>query len=309
MSTTDRFWITGLVPATFTPFHADGNLNLALIAPMVEQLIADGVTGLYVCGSTGEGVSMTSAERMAVTDAFVAAVAGRLPVIVQVGHNSIAEACLLAEHAQKAGADAVSATPPSYFKPPTLDALIDCMAEIAAAADSLPFYYYHIPSMTGVTPNVAALLREGAGRIPTLVGVKFSHTAVFDMQAALAVDNGRYNLLFGSDEMLLSGLCGGAHGAVGSTYNFAAPLYNRILAAFAAGDLATAQHLQGQAVAMVNLLVRHGGNAAIKSVMAFLGLDCGPVRLPQVALTAEHRDRLREDLMDIDFFVWGRNAT
>jgi N-acetylneuraminate lyase len=308
MPTTSRFWITGLVPATFTPLHGDGSLNLGLVEPMVEHLLRDGVTGLYVCGSTGEGVSLTREERMATTAAFVAATRGRVPVVVQVGHNSLAEARLLAAHAQAAGADAISATPPSYFRPPSLGALIDCMAEIATAAPDLPFYYYHIPGMTGVTPNVAALLREGAGRIPTLVGVKFSHTAVFDMQAALAVDDGRYNLLFGSDEMLLSGLCGGAHGAVGSTYNFAAPLYNRILAAFAAGDMPAAQRLQAHAVEMVGVLVRHGGNAAIKGMMAFLGLDCGPVRLPQVALTTEQQQRLRQDLDAIGFFGWGRGA-
>lgn len=308
MQESNRFWVTGLVPATFTPFHADGSLNLAVVEPMVEQLLRDGVTGLYVCGSTGEGISLTREERMAATAAFVAATRRRIPVIVQVGHNSIAEARLLAAHAQEVGADAISATPPSYFKPPTQAALIDCMAEIAAAAPDLPFYYYHIPGMTGVTPNVAALLHEGSAHIPTLVGVKFSHTAVFDMQAAVGVEDGRYNVLFGSDEMLLSGLAGGAHGAVGSTYNFAAPLFNRIMAAFAAGDMATAQRLQGKAVAMVSVLVRHGGNAAIKSMMAFLDLDCGPVRLPQVALSAEQQRLLRQEMAAIGFFDWGRAA-
>jgi N-acetylneuraminate lyase len=302
------FWITGLVPATFTPLQADGSLNLAVVAPMVEHLIRDGVTGLYVCGSTGEGPSLTREERMATTEAFVAAAQRRIPVVVQVGHNSIAEARLLAAHAQAAGADAISATPPSYFRPPTPAALIDCMAEIAASAPALPFYYYHIPVMTGVTPNVAALLREGSKAIPTLVGVKFSHTAVYDLQAAVAVDNGRFNLLFGSDEMLLSGMCGGAHGAVGSTYNFAAPLFNRILAAFAAGDLPEARRLQGHAVEMVNVLVRHGGNAAIKAVMALLNLDCGPVRLPQVAIGVEQQQQLRQELDANGFFQWGRSA-
>ena len=308
MQEQNRFWITGLVPATFTPFHADGSLNLGLVEPLVEHLIRDGVTGLYVCGSTGEGISLTREERMATSAAFVAATRKRIPVVVQVGHNSIAEARLLAAHAQSVGADAISATPPSYFKPPTLTALIDSMAEIAAAAPDLPFYYYHIPGMTGVTPNIAALVRDGQASIPTLVGVKFSHTAVFDMQAALAVEDGRYNLLFGSDEMMLSGLCGGAHGAVGSTYNFAAPLFNRIIAAFTARDMPTAQRLQAHAVEMVNVLVRHGGNAAIKSVMAFLDLDCGPVRLPQVALSTAQQEHLRQDLAAIGFFGWGRGA-
>jgi N-acetylneuraminate lyase len=308
MQESNRFWITGLAPATFTPLHADGGLNLALVEPMVEHLIRDGVSGLYVCGSTGEGISLTREERMATTEAFVAATRQRIPIVVQVGHNSIAEARLLAAHAQAAGVDAISATPPSYFKPPTLTALIDCMAEIAAAAPNLPFYYYHIPVMTGVTPNVAAFLREGGSKIPNLVGVKFSHTAVFDLQAAVAVDDGRYNVLFGSDEMLLSGLCGGAHGAVGSTYNFAAPLFNRILAAYTACDMAKAQRLQGHAVELVNVLVRNGGNAAIKGVMALLGLDCGPVRLPQVSLSAEQQQSLRQELAAIGFFDWGRGA-
>jgi N-acetylneuraminate lyase len=308
MQASSRFWLTGLLPATFTPLDAAGNLNLGVVAPMVEHLIRDGVTGLYVCGSTGEGVSLTREERMAATEAFVAAAGGRIPVVVQVGHNSVGEARLLAAHAQAAGADAISATPPSYFKPPTPAALIAVMQEIAAAAPDLPFYYYHIPSMTGVAPNVAAFVREGGKLIPTLAGVKFSHTAVYEMQAALAVEQGRYNLLFGSDEMLLSGLCGGAHGAVGSTYNFAAPLYNRIMAAYAAGDLPAAQRLQAHAVEMVNVLVRFGGNAAIKAVMGFLGLDCGPVRLPQVAIDQGKQQELREELDAIGFFAWGRGA-
>jgi N-acetylneuraminate lyase len=308
MPDSKRFWITGLVPATFTPLHPDGSLNLVVVEPMVEHLIREGVTGLYVCGSTGEGVSLAREERMAATEAFIAAARHRVPVVVQVGHNSIAEARLLAAHAESAGAEAISATPPSYFKPPSLAALIDTMAEIAAAAPGIPFYYYHIPGMTGVTPNVAALVREGSASIPNLVGVKFSHTAVFDMQAALAVEDGRYNLLFGSDEMLLSGLCGGAHGAVGSTYNFAAPLYNRIIGAYSACDMPTAQRLQAHAVEMVNVLVRHGGLPAIKAVMAFLDLDCGPVRLPLVALSAAEQQALRQDLAAIGFFDWGRGT-
>ena len=264
MQNSNRFRLNGLLPATFTPLHADGSLNLAVVEPMVEHLIRDGVTGLYVCGSTGEGVSLAREERMAAAEAFIAAARRRIPVVVQIGHNSIAEARLLAAHAQSAGAAAISATPPSYFKPPTLAALVDSMAEIAAAAPNLPFYYYHIPLMTGVTTNVAALLRAGGEKIPTLAGVKFSYSAVFDLQAAAAVEDGRYNLLFGSDEMLLSGLCAGAHGAVGTTYNFAAPLFNRIVAAYTACDLPTAQRLQAHAVEMINLILGYGGVGGVQ---------------------------------------------
>ena len=306
--TNDRFRMRGLLPATFTPLHADGSLNLGVVEPIVEHLIHDGITGLYVCGSTGEGVSLAREERMAAAEAFIAAARGRIPVVVQVGHNSIAEARLLAAHAQSAGAAAISATPPSYFKPPTLAVLVDSMAEVAAAAPRLPFYYYHIPVMTGVTINVAALLRAGGEKIPTLAGLKFSYSAVFDLQAAAGVEDGSYNLLFGSDEMLLSGLCAGAHGAVGTTYNFAAPLFNRIIAAYDACDLPAAQRLQAHAVEMINLILSYGGVGAFKAVMSFFDLDCGPVRLPLVSLSEAEQQALRQGLAAIGFFDWGRGA-
>ncbi len=150
--------ITGLVPAVFTPMHEDGSLNLTMVPVMVEHLLAQGASGLYVNGSTGEGVSLTSSERIAVAEAYVQAAGGRVPVIIQVGHNSLAEARALAAHAQAIGADAISATPPSYFKPGTLDALVDCMAQVSAGAHRLPFYYYHIPSVTGVDLDMVDFL-------------------------------------------------------------------------------------------------------------------------------------------------------
>ena len=132
----------GLIAATYTPLRSNGSLNLDRVPPLVEHLLGDGVGGLYVCGSTGEGVSLTGDERRAVAEAYTAAAAGRVAVIVQVGHNSLAEARSLAEHAQQIGADAISATCPSYFKISTAELLVDCMAEAAAGAPDLPFYYY-----------------------------------------------------------------------------------------------------------------------------------------------------------------------
>ena len=132
---TKHLWLTGLNPAAFTPLKADGSLNLDAVPALVEHLLRDGVSGLYVCGSTGEGVSLTREERMAVAEAYTAAAARRIPVVVQVGHNSLREARLLAEHAQKIGADAVSATPPMYFKPANTEAVVACLTEVAAGAN------------------------------------------------------------------------------------------------------------------------------------------------------------------------------
>lgn len=303
----NRFWITGLVPATFTPMHEDGSLNLAQVGPLVDRLAAHGTSAIFACGSTGESTSLTSAERQATLEAFCEAAAGRLPVIAHVGHTSLADARALAAHAQQCGAAAIAALPPFYFKPATVAVLVSCMAEIAAAAPDLPFYYYHIPGLTGVNLDMVEFLRQGAARIPTLAGIKYSAPTLYEFQACVNFDGGRFNLLFGVDEMLLSGLAAGAHGAVGSTYNFAAPLFQAIIHAFAAGEIAEAQRLQLFAAQMVLKVVgSYRALPSLKTMMGFAGVECGPPRLPHVALTPAERAALHTDLDELGFLTWLR---
>ncbi len=296
----------GIVAAVFTPLDAAGDLALDRVGRIVPQTIAEGAQGLFACGTTGEGESLTLDERKAVAEAYVKAAQGNVPVIVQVGHNSIREAEELAAHAQKIGAAAIAASPPSYFKPRTAAVLLECMREIGSAAPELPFYYYHIPGMTGVTLPMAELLALAAERFPALAGIKYSAFDILDMRACIEFDRGRFDFLFGSDELLLTGLLSGACGAIGSTYNFAAPLYRRIWADFDAGRLDEARRGQELAVRMVAILYRFGGQPAFKAVMQLIGLDCGPSRLPQENLSPDERAALRRDLDAIGFFDWAR---
>ena len=304
MNNNTRF--TGIIAAGFTPMLDNGDLNLVKVPSIVNQLINEQIKGFFVCGSTGEGPSLTTEERQKVAAAYVDASAGSVPIIVHVGHNSLRDAQTLATHAQDIGADAISLVPPSYFKPKSIEALVSFMAEVAACAPNLPFYYYHIPGITDVNIDVIELLRVGGERIPTMAGIKYSKTTVYEMQACVEMDNGRFNVLFGSDEMLLSGLCGGAHGAIGSTFNFAAPLYNKIVDAFAKNNITEAQRLQGLAVQMVNVIMQFDGQPSLKAMMSLVGLDCGPSRLPLVTLKPYEVDKLRRDLEAIDYFEWGR---
>ena len=117
--------LEGLVAATFTPFHADGSLNLGLIPGIVDHLEQDGCKGIYILGSTGEGLSLDFEERKSVAEAYLEAARGRLIVVVQVGSNCLIEARNLAQHAGEIGADAISCVPPSYFKPATEEALVE----------------------------------------------------------------------------------------------------------------------------------------------------------------------------------------
>jgi len=297
-----QYNLRGLMAATFTPMHADGTLNFGQIEPVVEHLLGSGVAGLYVCGTTGEGPSLSSEEREAVAAAYLAATRGRVPVIVQVGHTSLADASRLAAHARAIGADAISAIPPFYFKPASVDVLVDCLAEITAAAPDLPFYYYHIPALTGVQFDVVDVLRLAPVRLPSLAGIKYTGANVDEFQACLEFEGGRFDVLFGYDEMLLCGLAAGARGAVGSTYNYLAPLYRCVIDACRRADLAAARRHQSLAVKFVHAIVRRRSVAGLKAVMALIGVDCGPTRLPLVALDADEIDVLRQELDALGFF-------
>lgn len=303
-----EFRLKGLVAATYTPMDDEGRLVLDEVPAMVDRLIDEGVSGLYVCGSTGEGMSLTGAERHLVAEAFVDAAAQRVPVIIQVGHNSVPEAAELAAHALSIGADVVSATAPSYFKIGTVETLTECMAEIAAAAPNLPFYYYHIPALTGAALDMVRFLSYAGDRIANLVGLKYTCPTVHEYQMCREWKDGRFDILWGSDEMLLSALVVGAQGAIGSTYNIAAPLYRRIIEAFAAGDFDEASRLQLQSVTMIRTIYQFPFHPAMKEVLKMLGTDCGRCRLPQTRLSDEQTAELRQNLDRIGFFEWARPA-
>ena len=293
--------IEGLVAAPFTPMHADGCIDLDTIDRHAKLLAANGVAGAFVCGSTGEGPSLTVPERMQIAERWMAGAPDALRVIVHVGHLCINDCRTLAAHAQQIGALAIGTVAPCYFKPATLDDLIDFCAEMAAAAPKLPFYYYHIPALTGVTFPMTQFLEAGAERIPTLAGLKFTDEDLMEFRQCLRVQDGRFNVMFGRDEILLAALALGARAAVGSTYNYMAPLYLRIIDAFESGDIESARADQSRAIDVISLLHKYDG-AAGKAIMKIIGVDCGPVRPPLRSLSDEHQAELRSDLERIGFF-------
>jgi N-acetylneuraminate lyase len=297
----------GLFAAPFTPFHPDGSLNLDLIPALVDKLVSDGVTGAFVCGTNGEGPNLTTEERESVAEAWVRAVNGRpgrgpLKIWVHVGHSSIRESQRLMRHARDIGADAASAVAAFYFKPTSVQTLVDCMAEIAGAAPELPFYYYHIPTITGVSIDMVQFLNLAGERIPNLRGIKYTASTIWEYQACLSVQDKRFDVLFGFDEMMLPALSVGARAFIGSTYNFAASLYLGILSAYEKGDLGEARQLMLQCVEMIRIFVQFPPIPAQRAIMQRLGYDLGPCRLPLRSLTAEENERLMAQLDQIGFF-------
>ena len=294
--------LEGLIAAPYTAMHADGSLNLDVVERQAEALVASGVSGAFVCGTTGESLSLTVAERMAVVERWRAVAPRDFCVVAHVGHTAIADARAIAAHAQEVGVTAIAAMAPCFFKPATVADLVDFCAEVAAAAPRLPFYYYQIPSMTGVSMPVLDFLTAAAGKIPTLAGAKFTYENLMDYFACLRLDGGRYDLLIGRDELLLAGLALGAKGAVGTIYGFAAPVFLRVIGAFDAGDLATARAEQARANELIAVFVKFGGLPAGKAIMRMIGQDCGPARPPLRNLTEEQCAALRAELDRIGFF-------
>jgi N-acetylneuraminate lyase len=292
---------TGLIAAPFTPFHADGSLDLDRIPDLADSLRESRVDGAFVCGTTGECSSLTNAERKAVAESWKS-VAGSLKIIVHAGHASAGEARDLIAHAAAIGADAVAVTAPYYFRPPGPAELVDFLAEVAFAAPRLPFHYYDIPSTTGVLLHTTEVLRRAAKRIPNLAGVKFSNPDLLTFQECVQLDGGKYEALFGVDEYLLAAVALGATGAVGSTYNYASPVHHRMLDSLRAGDLEAARSHQFGSAQLVRTLIDFGGLRAGKAIMKMIGLDCGPVRTPLRKFTADEEGKLFDRLKGLDIF-------
>jgi len=300
MSSFVSAWPFSFIAAPFTPFDESGGVTLERVAAQAQYLRRTGVAGAFVCGTTGEGLSLTMTERRAVAERWREAAEG-LKLFVHVGHSSVAEARTLAAHAAAIGVDAIAAMGPIFYAATDPETLVAYCQEIAAAAPALPFYYYHLPSMTHVSPHAHLSLEAMLRTIPTFAGVKFTHEDLEDYRKCLAIADGRCEILFGRDELLLEGLRAGATSAVGSTYNFAAPLSAKIASCFRTGQIREAECHQAISTAGIGVMIRCGGLPAIKETMRLFGVNCGSVRRPLRALAPGREIELKSGLIEAGY--------
>jgi N-acetylneuraminate lyase len=302
--------LKGLVAAAVTPMDENGDVDLRLVPRIVDHLESHQVSGLYIAGSTGEGMSLSREERKAVAEAYVEAARGRLRTLVQVGHNSLKESAELAAHAERIGADAVSATPPGYFKPSGEKGLVESMLPLVEAAPDTRFYYYHIPFLSGIQIDPMRFTDLALDRLSTFCGIKYSDGGTMYNLPLLQKAGPGLEFLGGSDEAYLQALALGYDAAVGSTYNFAAPIYQRVRQAFEAGDMEEARLWQGRALQMIEVMFSTCGRSSLKAMMGMVNLDCGSVRRPLEPATGEQVAELRRRLSEIGWFDWvGQEVT
>lgn len=295
--------LKGLIAAPFTPMKEDSELNLSIIPRYYEMLVANGVNGAFICGSTGEGVSMTTAEKMAVAEAWAncSRTNPDFKVMTLLGGTSIADCKILARHARETGLHAVSFTAPFYFKPADVKQLAECCKAIADEVPDMPFYYYHIPVLTRVDFAMFDLLQAVDGYIPNFAGVKYTHEDFMDFLSCLHYKNGKYDMLWGRDENMLAALALGSQGAVGSTFNYAAPLYYKMMNEYENGNMEAARKLQQKSIDMIRLLGKYGGIATGKAYMKVMGLDCGSFRLPVKNMNAEQFQAFKNEVEQLNF--------
>ncbi|MBP6182787.1 dihydrodipicolinate synthase family protein [Flavobacterium sp.] len=295
--------LQGLISAPFAPFNGNGKLDTNLIPSYYAFLKKNGITGAFINGSTGEGVSLTLEEKKEVAQAWADCTNhdADFKVMVFLGGTCLADCIDLAKHAYEIGLYAVSLTAPFYFKPANVDMLAQACIMVGESIPGMPLYYYHIPVLTGVNVPMYDLLKALDGKLPNFAGVKYTHEDFMDYQSCMSYQNGKYDMLWGRDENMLSALVLGAKGSVGSTFNYAAPLYYDLIAAFNANDLVKARELQQKSIDMIRLLGKYGGISVGKAYMKVTGIDLGEFRLPVKNMSAEQFESFKIDVESLNF--------
>ena len=275
-----------LIAAPLTGFNPDGSINLEIIPKYAAMLHHNGISGVFVNGTTGQGPSLSFEERKALAVRWVESAPEEMRVIIHVGYIDHASSQALAAHAADIGADGIGEIGPPQLKSNNIEALVEYTAVTASGSPNLPYYYYHMPSANNLFFSMTEYLNLGAKAIPNLAGIKYTHSNIAEFKQCVDYLNGKYDIFFGRDEYLIDGLKAGAQGALGSTYNIMAGLYHELITAYQSSALETASRLQAISADTCRILYESGSfGYGLKSILRKIGLDLGSVRQPLVNLS------------------------
>lgn len=296
--------IKGLIDAPFSPFDAEGNVNLAPIPAYAAMLQKNGMKGVFVNGSSGEGYMLTVDERKAIAEAWINAAPQGFKVIVHVGSCCLRDSRELARHAAEAGAYGIGSMAPPFPKIGRIEDLVKYIEGIASAAPELPFYYYHIPAFNGCYLPMLNLLKAVDGRVDNFAGIKYTYESLYEYNQCRLYKDGKYDMLHGQDETILPCLAmGGARGGIGGTTNYNGRELNAIIDCWERGDLDGAREHQNFSQEVINVICRYRGNiVAGKRIMKLIGLDLGPNRVPFNNITPDEETAIKRELQEIGFF-------
>lgn len=284
----------GAWPALVTPFTANDEVNLPVLRRVVDYLLTKGIGGLYVCGSTGEGVYMTVAERKLVLETVMEQVNGRVPVIAHVGAVAVADATALASHAQTVSADGIASIIPPLYR--STESVVDYFTALGAAAPETPLLTYIFGG-----PVDAVALMQAMTKIPTLAGSKYTGPNMFEFRRIVELGRGEWTVFSGMDEQCLFATMFGSSGNIGSTLNYIPGPYREIHVAVTEGDHGRGTDLQLRSNRITELMMAVGFMGALKAVMSHIGFDCGATRLPNAMLPKEQWQPLFDQIDQAGF--------
>lgn len=283
----DKF--KGVIIAMYACYDHQGEVDLQAVRRLARHYASTGVKGLYVGGSSGEGMLQSVAERKLVLEAVMEEVGKELTVIAHVGAPSTRDSVELSVHAEAVGADAISAVPSIYYRlsPQSVERHWQAMID----STSLPFIIYHIPQTTGFHLSTALLAKMAAQ--DKVIGVKISSESTFELQQFKAAGGESFLVFNGPDEQFVAGLSIGADGGIGGTYGVMPELFLKIEQCFREGSMAEALDWQNKVNEIITQLLAlpslYGG---CKAILKLRGLDCGEPRLPLLPIPESDMDRV-----------------
>ena len=290
-------FIKGIIPAMVTPFNEDESLNEDGLRIVIDRLIDKGVHGIFTIGSTGEFWAMSVEEKRRVYEITVEATGKRVPVYLGTCANTTAEAVVLSEYAQEAGAECISVLTPSFIRP-TDDELFDHYAAIAKSVD-IPVLLYGNPARTGV-PLSTALVARLASAFENIVGIKDSTGDLTQSMEYVLKCPKDFKLIMGRDTLIFAALMHGAAAAIAASANVAPEIAVGIYENFVAGDLEEALRFQRKLAPLRLAFTLGSFPVVLKEGAEMVGLPAGPARPPIGPMTPENREQLRRILIELD---------
>lgn len=296
--------IKGLIVAPFTPLDKKGEVDFGPIADYATMLQKNGLIGVFINGSSGEGYMLTVEERLKLAEKWISVAPKGFKVIVHVGATCIKESYWMAQHAQEIGAYGIGAMASPFPKAGRVEELVKYCEEIACGAPDLPFYFYHIPALNGVYLPMLPFLKAADGRIPNLAGIKYTYESLYEYNQCMLYENGKFDMLNGQDETILSALVmGGAQGGISGTGSYIGSSLVGVIEEYNNGNIPSAVDHQNFAQEVINVIARYRGNiVAGKRIMKLIGLDLGINRTPFQNVTTEEEAVIRKELQAIGFF-------
>ncbi|XP_020284476.1 N-acetylneuraminate lyase-like [Pseudomyrmex gracilis] len=306
MSAQMSYTYRGLVVPVLTPFHDDGSLNLNAIPKYATYLAEKGVKGILVNGTSGEGTSMSVAERKLVTESWVRAVKKtQQHLMIQIGGAPLPDVLELARHAESMRVDSVLCLPELYFKPDTAEQLIEYLKTVGEAAPNTPLLYYHIPMFTNVNINMGQFLETIGDKIPSFVGIKFTSNNLEEGARALRANNGKYVVFLGNDQLIKTAREIGMDSFILTSINMFPEIVMDILAADKETQETLATSLQEKLSKIVTAITNHGNWVqTMKAAMALLtDIPVGPPRAPLTPISSAALEIMTKDLRSLGYKV------